>query len=67
MSLLVHAVDVLHYTIGITKPKPHQYGLFLLLWCGGTLLIVGGVVIANSVALATLERRREMRDRHGPP
>ena len=56
MSLLVHAVDVLHYTIGITKPKPHQYGLFLLLWCGGTLLIVGGVVAFTYVLLLSLQR-----------
>ena len=56
MSLLVHAVDVLHYTIGITKPKPHQYGLFLLLWCGGTLFIVGGVVAFTYALLLSLQR-----------
>lgn len=33
-------VRYVHYTLGITTPRPDQEGLFVLIWAGATLLIV---------------------------
>lgn len=55
-GLLVEALDMLHYTVGITKPKPHQYGLFALLWVAGTVVIFVAIGAFAYLLMASLQR-----------
>jgi hypothetical protein len=39
MRFLVAVVRYLHYTIGITTPRPDQERMFVAIWIGASLII----------------------------
>ena len=39
MRFLAAVVRYLHYTIGITTPRPDQERMFVFIWIGASLLI----------------------------
>jgi len=41
MRFLATVVRYLHYTIGITTPRPEQERTFIFIWIGASLLIAG--------------------------
>ena len=40
MPFLAAVVRYLHYTLGITTPRPEQERMFVFIWIGATVLIV---------------------------
>lgn len=54
MKFFAAVVRYLHYTIGITTPRPEQERLFVGIWIGATLLILGMSVAFFFVLLSII-------------
>ena len=54
MRFLATVVRYLHYTIGITTPRPDQERMFIFIWMGATLLIAAVTVGFFFVLLSSI-------------
>jgi hypothetical protein len=57
MKFLATIVRYLHYTIGITTPRPEQERTFVLIWIAAILFIVGGSVAFFFILLQAIHSR----------